>query len=127
MLVALLTILFLGGGGGSAVLDYIADSTDVVKEMLQGDQRREEVLETMDAIEDLGKQQSKAWQDVLKQMKSLLSDRETSTDVIDDLWSAYYQQLREINDTTLDHRFALREQLSRDEWEQVFQRTVTDE
>ena len=127
MLVALLTILFLGGGGGSAVLDSIADSPAVVPELLQGDQRREEVLETMDAIEDLGKQQSKAWQDVLKQMKSLLSDRETSTDVIDFLGSADDQQLREINDTTLDHRFALREQLSRDEWEQVFQRTVTDE
>ena len=121
MLIALMTILFLGGGGGSAVLAYIADSTDAVKEVVQDDDRREEALETMASLKDLGKQQSKARQDVLKQMKTVLAEHETPTDSIDDLWSGYYQRVREINDAALDHRFALRDQLTRDEWERVFQ------
>lgn len=127
MLIALMTILFLGGGGSSAVLGYIADSTDAVKEVLQDDDRREEALETMDSLKDLGKQENKARQEVLKQMEDVLGEHDTSSDVVDDLWSGYYQQVREINDAALDHRFALRDQLSREEWEEVFALTATDE
>lgn len=127
MLIALMTILFLGGGGSTAVLAYIADSTDAVKEILQDDDRREEALETMDSLKDLGKQGNKARQEVLKQMKDVMGEHDTSSDVVDDLWSGYYQQVREINDAALDLRFELRDQLSREEWEQVFSLTAAEE
>ena len=126
MLIALITIMFLGGGGGSAVLAYIAESTDMVKEVLQDDDRREEALETMASLKDLGKQHSKARQNVVKQMKKALADHETSPDVIDELWASYYQQVREINDATLEQRFELREQLTREEWGRVFQDPETE-
>jgi hypothetical protein len=60
-------------------------------------------------------------------MEDVLGEHDTSSDVVDDLWSGYYQQVREINDAALDHRFALRDQLSREEWEQVFSPTAAEE
>ena len=123
MLIALMTILFLGGGGSSAVLTYIADSTDVIKEILEDDDRRDDALETMASLKNLGKQHSKARKEVVKRMERALAEHEASPDAIDEVWTAYYQDVREINDAALEHRFDLRNQLSREEWQQVFPAT----
>jgi hypothetical protein len=120
MLIALMTILFLGGGGSSAVMTYIAEYTDTIKEILEDDDRRDTALETMAAFKNLGKQQSKARADVVKQMEKALKDTDRSPEAVNELWSDYYQQVRDINDAAVDHRFELREQLTREEWEQVF-------
>lgn len=126
MLIALITVLLLGGGS-SAVLANIADYTDAVKEVLEGDNRRDTALETMASLKDLGKQQSKARKDVVKQMETVVADHSTSPDVIGDLWSVYYQEFREINDAAVDYRFELREQLTREEWNRVFRKPAADE
>jgi hypothetical protein len=126
MLIALITLLFLGGGGSSAVMANITDYTDALKEILEGDDRRDAALETMASLKDLGKQQSKARKDVFKQIEKVVADHTTSPDVIGDLWSGYYQEVREINDAAVDCRFELREQLTREEWNRVFGKPAAD-
>ena len=126
MLIALMTILFLGGGGGSAVLDYIADSTDAVKTVLEDDPRRDEALETLKSLKALGKKHSTMRQDTLKEMEKTLAVHEASPQASEEIWSAYYQQVREVNDEVVELRFRLREQLTRDEWQRVFERPAGD-
>ena len=46
MLVALLTILFLGGGADTAVLGTISDTRKLVKTVIVDDERRKEVTST---------------------------------------------------------------------------------
>lgn len=120
MLIALMTILFLGGGGDSAALSYIADSLDAVKAIVVDDDRRDEAVGTLESLQDLGKQQTKAKQDALKQLKKALAAHESSTHASDGIWREYYDQVREINDEAVELRFRLRDHLTRDEWEQVF-------
>ena len=52
MLIALLTMLFLGGGTSNAVLEYVADVTPEVKEHVADDTRRAAALTTLK--EELG-------------------------------------------------------------------------
>ena len=51
MLIALMTILFLGGGVQDSVLDYIKETKAVVKEVVEDKSRRSEVNETLAVIE----------------------------------------------------------------------------
>ena len=121
MLIALMTILFLGGGGGSsAVMAYFAESQDRVKEVVIDNVRSDEAVDILKSMQGLGKQQNEAWQDVFKELENEFGEHESDEDAIDAIWDDYYRQLREINDEAVELRFELREQLTREEWEQVF-------
>ena len=58
MLIALLTILFLGGSS-TGMLDYIADTRDNVKEVMVKDERRNEALSTIKAMKKITKARNK--------------------------------------------------------------------
>lgn len=120
MLIALMTILFLGGGGSSAVLAYVADSHDAVKDVMVDDQRRDDVLETLKEFKSLAKEQNKASQNILKQLREELREHAPSDAKVESAWTSHYRQLRETNAEAVELRFRLREQLSREEWEQIF-------
>ena len=102
------------------MLAYVADSQDRVKEVVIEDVRRDEAVAVLKSLKGLGKQQNEAWQGVFKQLEDEFGEHETDEDAIDAIWDDYYRQLREINDEAVELRFKLREQLTREEWEQVF-------
>jgi len=116
MLVALFTILILSGGGGSGILDFIANTENDVKVVMEKDDRRIEALGTLKAMKQRVSVNNKALKQTSKDLDKALS---TGAD-IDVIWKAYFAQRDAYNREILDLRFQLRDQLTRDEWQQVF-------
>ena len=115
MLVALFTILILGGGG-SGMLDFIAVTQDDVKAVMEKDDRRKQVLATLKAMKKRVTAHNKAFKQTSKDL-----DKALSTDAdIDAIWEASFALRIKYNGDMLDMRFQLRDQLTRDEWQQVF-------
>lgn len=68
MLIALLTILFLGGSS-TGMLDYIADTRDNVKEVMVKHERRNEALSTIKAMKKITKARNKQMKRASKQFR----------------------------------------------------------
>ena len=80
MLIALITILILGGSS-TGMLDYIADTQDNVKVVMQKDDRRKEAVGTLKAMKKRANAHNKMVKGVSKDMKKILPSEEvTDTD-----------------------------------------------
>ena len=119
MLIALFTILILGGSN-TGVLDFIADTQDTVKVVMEKDDRRKEALSTLKAIKKRTQAYNKSVKSSSKDMNNtLMSDDGTDAD-IDTIWDAYFAQRAAYNQDMLDLRFQLKDQMTREEWQEVF-------
>lgn len=114
MLVALITIMILGGGGG--ILNFIADTQDNIKVVMEKGDRQKEVLGTLKAM----KKRATAHNKVIKQTSKGLEKALSTDDDIDEIWEAYFAQRGAYNSEMLNMRFQLRDQLTREEWLQIF-------
>ncbi|NCF15112.1 MAG: hypothetical protein GWP62_07385 [Gammaproteobacteria bacterium] len=115
MLIAILTILFLGGGS-SGPLDYIADARGDVKTVMEKDDRRDEALDTLKSMKKQVSANNKAQKRAAKDLEKALAD-DADVEVI---WDEFYEGTLAHNEAMLDLRFQLRDQMTREEWEQVF-------
>ena len=119
MLIALMTILLLGGSS-SVVLDFVAETRDNVKIVLPKGERQKEALGTLKEM----KKVSRAYQKYLgKARKELYKVIDMADDVeseLDAVWTAHFTEVLSHNDTMLDLRFELLEQLTREEWGEIF-------
>ncbi len=121
MLIALMTILFLGGGGASsATLINIANNQDVIEEVVLDEDRRDQAVETLKSMKKLAKDQNKAKKSVFKELETAFGEHESSANIVDAIWDDYYRQVNEFSNEAIDLRFQLKDQLTRDEWGQVF-------
>lgn len=120
MLIALLTLLFLGGGSVTAVLVYVADSEDAVKAAVFDDDRRKAAVGTLKEMKSVAKNQSKIIQETIKELKPYVGDQVSDDADVEALWGDYFERMQVTDQEMLDLRFTLRDQLSREEWEQVF-------
>jgi hypothetical protein len=119
MLIALFTILLLGGSS-TGMLDYIADTQDTVKVVMEKDDRRKEALGTLKAMKKRANAHNKMVKSASKDMnKTLSGDAVTDAD-IDVIWDAYFSQRAAYNQDMLDLRYQLKDQMTREEWQQVF-------
>jgi len=119
MLIALFTILFLGGSA-TGMLDFIADTQDTVKVVMEKDDRRKEALATLKAMKKQTNARNKMVKRASKDLSKTLSSDEVSEANIDAVWDTYFSQRAAYNQEMLDLRFQLRDQLTREEWQQVF-------
>jgi len=119
MLIALITILLLGGSN-TGMLDFIADTQDEVEVVMEKDDRRKEALSTLKAI----KSRTEAHNDVVsgtsKELNRALADNDATQVDIDTIWYRYIAQREAYNRDMLDLRFQLKDQMTREEWQQVF-------
>ena len=119
MLIALMTI-FLLGGSSSVVLDFVAETRDNVKIVLPKGERQKAALGTLKEM----KKSTRAFQKHLsKARKELYKAIDMPDDVeseLDAVWTAHFTEVVRHNDTMLDLRFELREQLTREEWGEIF-------
>ena len=119
MLIALFTVLLLGGTS-SFVLDFVADTRDNVKIIVPKGDRQKAALDTLKAM----KKSEKAYRKNLKVAgKDLYMALDLPDDVeseIDAVWTAHFAEVQRRNDEMLDLRFELREQLTREEWGAIF-------
>jgi hypothetical protein len=119
MLIALFTIFFLGGSS-TAMLDYVADTQDIVKVVMEKDDRRKETLGTLKVMKKRVNAHNKLVKRTLKDLnKTLTSDEVTDAD-IDAIWDTYSSARAAYNQDVLDLRYQLRDQMTREEWQQVF-------
>ena len=119
MLIALLTIMLLGGGA-SANLDYIADSRDAVKTVMAEDGRQKDALSVLKAMKKRAKSQNKLVRKSVKELGKLLEGREDITVEGDDILDRHLENVESYSSDMLDLRFELKEQITRDEWGQIF-------
>ena len=80
MLIALMTILFLGGGSGSNLMAFISEVNDEVEVTVVDEDRREAALDTLKAMKQHLKEQGKAKDAVFKRLKQVLQDHSVSGD-----------------------------------------------
>ena len=119
MLIALITILILGGSN-TAMLDFIAETQDEVKVVMEKDDRRKEALSTLKAIEKRTKAHNKMVKGASKDLNKALGNDEVSNEEIDTIWHRYFAQREAYNRDMLDLRFQLKDQMTREEWQQIF-------
>lgn len=119
MLIALMTILFLGGGS-SGLFDYIADAKDSVKQTIPKGEEQKIALDTIKAMKKTIKARSKFGGKTTKTLGKLLSNHETTNSEIDAVWEEYFAEMDRYNEEMLDLRFELKTQISRKDWETIF-------
>jgi len=119
MLIALFMILFLGGSA-TGMLNYIADTQDAVKVVMEKDDRRKEALGTLKTMKKRADSHNKMVKRTSKDMNKALSSNEVTAADIDTVWDVYFAQRAAYNQDMLDLRYQLKDQMTREEWQQVF-------
>ncbi|UCH48202.1 MAG: hypothetical protein JSU95_19650 [Betaproteobacteria bacterium] len=119
MLITLMTILILGASS-TGLLDYISDTQDQIKIVLQKGERRQEALASVKEMKKRTKARNKQVNKARKEMSKTLARSDATITDIDAVWDVYFAAVAEYNKDMLDLRFTLRDQLTRDEWQQVF-------
>lgn len=119
MLIAILTILFLGGGT-TAFLEYIADSKDAVKTVMIKDERQQEALIILKEMKKRTNGHNKQVKKTIKDLGKRFEGREDNTAEIATIADQYFKMLESYSDDILDLRFELKENVTRAEWAQIF-------
>ena len=119
MLIALFTILFLGGSP-TGMLNFIADSQDTVKVIMEKDDRRKAVLATLKQTKKRTEAHNKVVKVASKDLSKALSSDEVTEADLDAIWQGYFASRADYNRDMLDLRFQLKDQMTREEWQQVF-------
>jgi len=119
MLIALLTMLILGGGS-TAMLGLIADTEDSVKTVMVKDERRKAALKTLKSMKKRTNARNKHVKRATKVLNRSLQQVEINAAEIDTIWNDYFAEVEQYDHAMLDLRFELKEHVNRDEWQQIF-------
>ena len=120
MLIALFTILLLGGSSTTGLLDFIGDARDEAKVVVVDDDRRAEALGTLKSIKKVTESRNKQVKNSAKELSTVLASRELYDADIDKAWFVYFETVENYNAEILDLRYELQEQITRQEWERIF-------
>ena len=102
------------------MLDFIADTQDEVKVVMEKDDRQKEAISTLKAMKKRTDAHNKMVKGASKNLSDTLSN-DVGTDVeIDAVWDGYFSQRADYNREMLDLRYQLKDQMTREEWRQVF-------
>ena len=119
MLIALMTILFLGGGS-TAILEYIGETEDAIKVVMEKDDRQKGALATVKEMKKRTKARNKQVKKTRKELSAVLANLDASLADLDAVWDVYYTEVEAYNREMLDLRYELHDRLTRDEWNQIF-------
>ncbi len=120
MLLALYTIFVLGGGG-SGTLDFIADTSDTVKVVVENEESQKTALATLKTMKKQSSNFDKEVKRTSKELNAALEGDDQAA--IESVWEKLLQQRSAYDKSMLDMRFELKDQLTREEWEAVFPST----
>jgi hypothetical protein len=119
MLIALFTILFLGGTP-TGLIDYLSDVQDEVKVVMPKNDQRKAALNVLKNMEKTTKAQNKQVANYSKQLSKALADHDFEHDEIDSLWAEYHETRGNFQMEMIDLRFELKNHVAREEWQDVF-------
>ena len=83
-------------------------------------ERRSEALAILKDMKKRTESRNKVVSNAAEDLSEVLQQQQVSDSDIDTVWYRYFAQREAYNKDMLDLRFRLREQLTREEWEQVF-------
>ena len=87
---------------------------------MEKDDRRKEVLGTLKAAKKTTNAYGKQIRRTSKDLNKALAAHDGTIENIDTIWNRYFAVRDNYNRDMLDLRFQLKDQLTRDEWQQVF-------
>ncbi|MGB5624750.1 MAG: hypothetical protein WBM61_03385 [Woeseiaceae bacterium] len=119
MLVALIVTLLLGGGSIS-VMDYIADTKKDLKTVIVEPDRRGSAMSTLKAMKKRAAAMNKQAGKSGKRLKKALQQHDLTDAAIDEIWTAHFASIDQFNRDMIDLRFQLKNDVTRDEWQQLF-------
>ena len=120
MLVALYTIFVLGGGFSFAISDFLDDMKQSTKTYVVDDEHKKEALDTIKAMKALLKDHQKSFGKISKPLGKELAANPLRNAEVDELWDQYIDLSSNTMRDMVELRFQLKDQLTRNEWEQVF-------
>jgi len=119
MLVALLTIMLMGGG--SSVLNTdIQFVEEQLKMVMDKTDERKAALATLNEMTKRTQQRQKTLGKIQKQQKKLVADYGSSPEDTDKLWLEVTAERSEFHADMIKLRFELKEQLGREVWCELF-------
>ena len=121
MLIAIMTILFLGGGGG--MLDYISDTKGMVNEVMPKEDAREEALAVLKTMKVRVKSRNKVTKQARKDLGKAFGNYDVQAEEIDAIWDANFDDADTYRNEMLDLRFELKQHISREQWQEIFSKT----
>jgi hypothetical protein len=111
--------MFLGGAS-NGILDYIADTSDTVKQVLPKGDEQKAVLSTLKAMKKRSNARNKQAKRVAKALDKTYVDHAAGGAEADEIWAELFTEIGQYNNDMLDLRFELKEQISREDWEEIF-------
>lgn len=126
MLIALFTLLFLGGGGNSYVLGQVDVLMGNVKAVVQADDRRKQAVEILKELEDDAKEYQKRQKKHAEDLDELTEKRSFNTAKADAIWDAMFKDMESFHAQALSRRQELKSIVNRDEWPRVFAAVTKD-
>lgn len=125
MLAALLALLFLGGGS-DGLASAIAGTQKGLKQVVVEEQRRQEALAVVKDLKTRIRDYEKTLKTGWKNTRNALGGAGVAEADVDGAWEAMYRKRVGFEQDFVDARFALREVLTRAEWQELFAAPETE-
>jgi len=125
MLIATMIALLFLGSGANMMLDDIDQMKDNVKSEIVDESARKAALDVVDRLEDTAKDYAKADGKDEKELIKLIQDYGSSTADLKANMDASYQQRVQFQKEMIALRFALKDKLSREQWDKIFSKDTS--
>ena len=119
MLIAIMTILFLGGGS-NMFLDFVSETKGEVKEVVQDEDRRDAALDTLKLMKKEASARNKSTKKLSKLIAKQVKAGGPTTSEFETAWSDHYETVDAYYARMIELRFELRDSVTREEWQQIF-------
>lgn len=120
MLIAIMTILFLGGSGVFGPIAFVDEAIDNARIAISDDDHRKATVAELKAINKRSKEYMKTVKGLGKDLNSYFSEHEVANEEIEAAWTSIFELNDEYSRDIIEMRFELRDQLSREEWQALF-------
>ncbi len=111
MLVALFTLLFLGGDS-HPISEYLNVYEDRLETVVTDKGRSDEAKNILKAFEDATEDHDKAVSKTAEQAGKTIGNKDATDAEIDAVWDQYFQDVDAYHDLLLDARFELKEHVN---------------
>jgi len=119
MLIALITIFFLGGSSFGPML-YIDEARDNAKSAIIDADQRKLVRDDLKSMKSRAKQYTKSVKDLTKDLQKEFVEHEVDEADLDVYWDQIFALNASLSEDVIDMRFALRDKVSCEEWSALF-------
>ena len=123
MIIAALTalILLLGGSGALGSLYDLNDMDKRVQAAVADRDRRGAARAVVSDMKDSARRHHEVIESTTSKLDEHLSEFVADPAGVDDVWSVYMKRLKAFHNESIEQRFALRAQVSREEWALIFE------